>query len=156
MNDNNHDDQPKIHIDSDWKAEAQREKQKLQEAEAQKAEQGEPQQGTSGRELPPADFKALLSSIASQAMLYLGGIPDPQSGQRYVVLDMAQHYIDLLAVLEEKTQGNIDDEESKMLTQVLSELRMAYMQVSQASAQQQAQQAGEQGPAVPPENPFQQ
>ncbi len=63
---------PKIHVDSDWKAEAQAEKERLEEVEAAKAENPTPGRG----ELPPADFKGLIGLLASQAIMGLVAMPD--------------------------------------------------------------------------------
>jgi len=128
---------PKLHIDSDWKAQAQAEKERLaQEAEKQGAEAGE------GKEsLPPADFRGLVGAMATQALLYLGGFPDEQ-GRAMFAPEYARHYIDLLGVLDEKTRGNLTDEESKELTGVLHELRSRFVQIVQSVAAQSAGQGG--------------
>ncbi|RMH27635.1 MAG: DUF1844 domain-containing protein [Planctomycetota bacterium] len=123
-------DEPKIVVDSDWKAEAQKEKERLAQAEAQAQESGE---RPGGRGLPPADFRALVGSLATQAIMYLGGIPDPD-GRAIVAPEYARHYIDLLGVLEEKTKGNLTDEESKELTGVLHELRTRFVEIVQGVA----------------------
>lgn len=147
---------PKIHIDTDWKAQAQAEKEKLaQEAQMKKPSEGAPgtpsasagpgeqrrPSGPAGAEPPPADFQTLLSGIVTQALLYMGAIPDPQTGQGMVHLDLARHYIDLLGVLEIKTKGNLTEEESKLLTQALHELRLNYMQLSKQVAEHLRKQA---------------
>jgi hypothetical protein len=124
---------PKIEVpkgDSDWKAQAKAEKEKLAR---QADEAGDEQAG--GRQMPPADFKTLISTMVTQAMMALGAIPDPQSGQRYVILDLARHHIDMLGVLEEKTKGNLDEEEQQMITQTLHELRLHFVQISKAAAE---------------------
>lgn len=126
-------DKPKIEVpkgDSDWKAQARAEKERLAQ---QAAEAGD--QGADGRQMPPADFKTLISTMVTQAMMALGAIPDPQTGQRYVILDLARHHIDMLGVLEEKTKGNRDEEEEQMITQTLHELRLYYVQISKAAAE---------------------
>jgi len=129
----------KIFVDTDWKAQAQAEKEKLAAEEARRASE---EQGQSGAErVPQADFRAMLGSLATQALLYLGGIPDPETGRAIVGLDYARHYIDLLAVLEEKTKGNLTDDEAKELTEILQELRQRFVQISQAMLQ--AAEAGE-------------
>ncbi|MEM1423287.1 MAG: DUF1844 domain-containing protein [Planctomycetota bacterium] len=129
-------DQPKIIIDSDWKAEAQAEKEKLAEQEAASAEQGGPA-GAQGK-LPPADFRTLVGMLASQAIMYMGGVADPQTGKAMFDPEASTHLIDLLAVLEEKTQGNLSDEESKELSGVVNELRSRFVELAQMIAQQQA------------------
>jgi len=121
-------DKPKIIVDDDWKAQARAEKEKLAEELKEEGPAGQEEP----RELPPASFETLLSSMATQAMFVLGMIRDPRSGQRYVDLDLAKHHIDSLAVLDEKTKGNLDPQEKMMLDQTLHELRMHYVQLSQA------------------------
>lgn len=139
-------DKPKLHIDSDWKAEAQAEKERLaKEAEAKR--QAAPPRGLDagpqqrGQEMPPADFQTLISTMISPALLYMGAIPDPATGQGIIHLDAARHHIDLLAVLEEKTKGNLSEEEAKLLTQALHELRLNYLQISKQVAEHLKKQA---------------
>ena len=78
-------------------------------------------------EIPPASFATLVSMLATQAMVALGQIADPQSGQPVKRLPLAQHFIDSLSVLEEKTRGNLTPVESGMLTNILYELRMCFV-----------------------------
>ena len=65
--------------------------------------------------------------LATQAMMAMGAIPHPMTGQPEVHLDQARHFIDLLIVLQEKTQGNLDDEEKGMLDNLLNEFRAAFV-----------------------------
>ncbi|MEM9913436.1 MAG: DUF1844 domain-containing protein [Planctomycetota bacterium] len=128
-------DPPKIQIDSDWKAEAQAEKEKLaQAAESQPGASPENQDfgGPGGGDLPPANFETLLSSFVTQALFAMGAIPDPQTGQPALHLDLARYQIDMLGVLEEKTKNNLTEDESKMLAGTLYELRTRYVQVANA------------------------
>lgn len=107
-----------LHIDSDWKAEAAREKERLasQESTETKAAPGE------------ANFVELLNLLAMQAAIALGGYQGP-GGERIAPNPAAaKHQIDLLGVLEQKTAGNLSDEEKKMLDGVIYELRMQYVQ----------------------------
>ncbi len=135
-------DAPKLHVDSDWKAQAQAEKDRLAEQEAQKP-------ARPGRdEMPPADFRSLVGLLASQAVGGLGGYADEQ-GRVMVDLMGSRFAIDLLGVLEEKTKGNLSEEEAKDLREVLAELRSRFVQIAQAVAARMAQ--GKGGPAaVPP------
>ena len=66
----------------------------------------------------------------AQVRMCLGDIEDPGSGQKQVDLELAKHNIDLLEVLEEKTQGNLSENEKKLLDSVLYELRMRYVQLA--------------------------
>jgi len=141
---------PKIIVDDDWKAQARAEKERLaREVEKQKeaaaagapgagpapagAQAGGPEAagGRRPRQLPPATFTTLVSSLVTQAFMYLGGSEDPQTRRRYVDLDLAKHHIDTLAMLEEKTKGNITEEERKLLDQGIYECRMQYVNIAQ-------------------------
>ena len=130
----------KIIVDDDWKAQAQAEKQRLvddakskdtekpaPESSETKAESPQPTRGP----LPPADFSSLVSSLAAQVLYSLGGIEDQQTGQRNVDLDLAKYHIDTLSMLEKKTEGNLSDDEKKLLDQGLYQVRMQYVQVAQ-------------------------
>ncbi len=133
-------DQPKIIIDSDWKAEAQAEKEKLAEQEAQS---GGADDATRGQgKLPPADFRTLMGMLASQAIMYMGGVADPQTGKAMFDPEASTHLIDLLAILEEKTKGNLTDEESQELSGVIHELRSRFVEIAQMIAQQQGMGGG--------------
>jgi len=115
----------KIFIDDDWKNQAQAEKQKL-DKETDQASAG------AGRgELPPANFTMLVNSLTTQALMALGGYEDPRTKRRMVDLELGKHHIDTLSMLEEKTKGNLDDDEKKLLDQALYELRMHYVQLAQ-------------------------
>ena len=80
-------------------------------------------------EIPPARFDTLIQLLSSQAILALGLIPDPQ-GNTEVRLPLARHFIDLLAILESKTKGNLDSNEAKMLERSLHELRVLFLDKS--------------------------
>ena len=137
------DPSPILHVDDDWKAQAQAEKAKLAEKEkaAKEAAGGADQGAAAGKsrstagagQIPPADFTTLVSSIATQALFAMGAMPDPQTGQRYTNLDIARHHIDSLGVLEEKTKGNLSEDETTMLATTLYELRQSYVQIANAS-----------------------
>lgn len=153
-------DRPKIIIDDDWKAQAQAEKAKLSEQEKAK-QQPQPAAAPAGAAPGPGQpdqigFTDLVQVLASQALMYMGAIPDPQSGQAVVSPPMAKAHIDLLGVLQEKTKGNLDDEETKLLDGVLYELRMQFVELSKAISQAikegrlTPQQAGEAGFAATP------
>lgn len=132
-------EQPKIIIDSDWKAQAQKEREKLaaKEKEAQAkpaAKAGGPAAGMPGAEgeeqgLPPGDFQSLVGTLVTQALMYMGGFPDPQTGRAVVSLEHAKFHIDMLTTLEAKTKGNLTKEEGDDLSMALSELRMRFVEI---------------------------
>ncbi|MEC8560636.1 MAG: DUF1844 domain-containing protein [Planctomycetota bacterium] len=136
---------PKIQVDTDWKAEAQAEKERLARQEAEREEQGG---NEAPGELPPADFKGLIGLLASQAIMGLGAYTDPKSGGVVIDLVGSKFAIDLLAVIEEKTKGNLDEAETTELGQILTELRSRFVQVADAVAKQQANTAAA-GPLDP-------
>ena len=79
--------------------------------------------------VPEASFSTLISVLATQTMVALGeGIPGQQE-QSPVQLSLARYHIDTLSVLQEKTAGNLADEETALLEQVLYQLRMMYVAV---------------------------
>lgn len=119
----------KLIIDEDWKQQAQREKEHLLEKERQGKE-------APGRteSLPAADFQGLVSMLATQAFFALGLIRTKQDEQPQVDLEMAKYNIDMLAVIQQKTQTNLSDQESQLLEDTLHQLRMAYVQSSKPNA----------------------
>lgn len=128
-------EQPKIQIDSDWKSQAQAEKERLAAIEQEKAQSmagGGPGAAGAHGQLPPANWDTLMGMMATQALLYMGGYVDPQTNRPMVDLEAARHQIDLLGVLETKTKGNLTEDEAKQLAAVLYELRMQYVRVAQA------------------------
>jgi hypothetical protein len=147
------DEKPTLHIDTDWKKQAQEEKRRLAEQEKQKAAApppggptgmstpfggaampagegartaGAPDGPRSGRDMPPASFAGIVSQIMTQTLFYLGELA-PRGSEPVINLDMAKHHIDTLAVLEEKTHGNLTEDEKRMLDNVLYEVRMRYV-----------------------------
>ncbi len=132
-NENKKQEKAKIIADDDWKSQAKAEKEKLaKEVESKQAAAAQGKGGTGQqRELPPASFTSLVNFLGAQIMFALGGMQDPKSQKRYVDLNLAKHYIDTLEVLEEKTKGNLSDEEKQLLDRILYETRMNYVQLAQ-------------------------
>ncbi len=116
-------DKPRIVIDEDWKEQVRREK----ELAKRMREQGRGQE-QAGVQPPPASFALLVNTFATQAAVSLGAMPSPITGKRARNLAEAKHFIDMLAVLEDKTRGNLSPEEEQLLKQVLFELRMSYVE----------------------------
>ncbi|HUU94901.1 MAG TPA: DUF1844 domain-containing protein [Phycisphaerae bacterium] len=111
-------EEKKIIVDEDWKAEAKREKERLAEETAKR----EP--------LPGPNFAELLNLIAMQAMVGLGLVSGPGGERIPPNFEIAKHFVDLLQVLEDKTKNNLTPEEKKLLDQVLYEMRMRYVQAA--------------------------
>lgn len=81
----------------------------------------------------PASFLNFLMSIASNAAAALGMMEHPVTHQREVDVELGKHWIDVLGMLEKKTQGNLSAQEEKMLTGLLSDLRMQYVSLANAT-----------------------
>lgn len=82
----------------------------------------------SGSRLPRIDFSSFILSLYSSGLVQLGKVEDPSTGKRTTDLGMAKHTIDMIAMLQEKTSGNLTGDESNLLRALLSELRMAYVE----------------------------
>lgn len=79
------------------------------------------------RGAPPASFEFLVHSLFTQALMALGRIPNPITKQALKNRAAARHFIDMLAVLEEKTTGNLTPDERRLLDEVQHQLRMQFM-----------------------------
>lgn len=132
----------KLHVDSDWKAQAEAERARLREAETRAAE-AQTSRPRDADGLPPADFRSLVGVLASQAVMGLGGYADPQSGKVMVDLAGARFAIDLLGTLEAKCAGNLSAEESEELKLTLGELRARFVQIAALIAKQSAASAAQ-------------
>jgi len=77
---------------------------------------------------PEITFGTFVVGLSTQALVHLGEIPDPLSGQPSADLPAAQQLIDIIAILKEKTRGNLDHDEDTLLETILFELRMKYVE----------------------------
>ncbi|MBN1334521.1 MAG: DUF1844 domain-containing protein [Deltaproteobacteria bacterium] len=75
----------------------------------------------------PLTFSAFVWSLAQSALVHLGEVANPETASLQADLPLARHTIDLLEMLECKTRGNLDEEERRMLGEVLYELRVKYV-----------------------------
>mgnify|MGYP000875854004 CR=1 FL=1 len=83
-----------------------------------------------GGYLPEVNFLNFILSLSTTAMYHFGDFPDPASGQAKKNMAAAKHTIDTISMLENKTKGNLDNDEKNMLDAVLFELRMRYVKES--------------------------
>ena len=142
----------KIIIDEDFKAEAQKEKEVLvaqekvehekaehekaehEKAELEKAEQ-EITEGQKERpQLPAADFVGLISMLATQAFFALGLISEEEGKERPPDLALAKYNIDMLEVIQQKTKGNLTDEETQLVENTLHQLRMGFVKATEQAS----------------------
>lgn len=81
-----------------------------------------------GEDLPEISFSTFVMGLSTQALMHLGEIPNPLSGKIENALPVAKQMIDLIAILREKTRGNLDKGEEKLVEDVLYDLRMRYVE----------------------------
>ncbi|MBI3323113.1 MAG: DUF1844 domain-containing protein [Candidatus Omnitrophica bacterium] len=98
---------------------------------AESKRRGAPSGAGRGEKAPETDFGFFLSSLSMQAMVALGEIPHPSTNLAAENLEQARYFIDLLGMLQEKTKGNLSQEEESLLEGVLYELRMKYVSRTQ-------------------------
>lgn len=96
--------------------------------EAARAYAAQTQETKDNGPLPKVDLNTFVLSLSSSALVQLGDVPDPESGQIRQNLPLARHTIDILAMLEKKTKGNLSPDEDDLLKNILFELRMKYVQ----------------------------
>ena len=83
--------------------------------------------------LPPVEFTTFILSLSHSALMHLGEAPDPDTDGVAKNLLLARQTIDLIALLEEKTKGNLTGEEERLLAQILFDLRMRYVEQSKTT-----------------------
>jgi len=89
----------------------------------------------SDQERPQVSFIAFLFSLASNAAVHFGDLPDPMTNEtRPPDLEAVSQLIEIIAMLEEKTRGNLTAEERQLLDQVLFELRMRFVEASKSQS----------------------
>lgn len=145
----------KIIIDEDWKSQVEAEQEAAKQAEeasdpttdesvaevveegpteatadasaasAEGAAAGSPEDPT----MPPASIGMLMSSLATEALISMGQFPHPASGETVLRKNQAKYLVDTLEMLKEKTKGNLTSEEETALSDVLHQLRMAFIQI---------------------------
>ena len=127
---------PVLKVDDDWKDQMATETTTDAELQGTKdsdpspsdvSDSGSESETNSMPEPPPASFSVLVTMLFTQAMSMLGQMPDPNTGKSKVNKPFAKHYIDTLEMLESKTKGNLDDQETAMLNEALHALRMMYV-----------------------------
>ncbi len=109
-----------------------------------------PSEKTAISAAPPAEapkksepFENLVRMIGSNAAMVLGAYADPRTGQPVLDPDAARELIDMLDALQEKTKGNLAPEEESMLLDLLGKLKMTYLEINKAMAEQMAQVAAQ-------------
>lgn len=141
-------EEPKIIVDEDWKSKVEREREEL----AAKAEEAPAEQapaddaavpgdaatgsGDAGSQpLPPPTLTLLVTTLLTQALVAMGQMPPAEGATPEVNLPYAKHFIDLVGVIEEKSKGNLTDEETTFIGDSLHQMRMLYVSIKQKSGE---------------------
>lgn len=103
-------------------------KQTANEAPAEKVVGDKPEEKVVYEKPPEINFSTFLLSLATSAHVHLGNIPNPATQKTETDLGLAKQTIDILGVLEEKTRGNLNTEEARLMEHVLFDLRMIYVE----------------------------
>jgi Domain of unknown function (DUF1844) len=93
-----------------------------------------PEDLAGGTGLPPVDFHTFILSLGSSALLHLGELEHPDAGAPRKDLPLAKQTIDILAMLEEKTRGNLTPAEEKLMESLLYDLRLRYVELSKGDS----------------------
>lgn len=78
----------------------------------------------------PISFSTFIIGLASTALIHLGEAPNPETGRVERNLTLARESLDLLSMLHDKTRGNLTDEEARLFTHLLTDLRLRYVEAS--------------------------
>ena len=81
--------------------------------------------------LPEVNFNSLIISLSSSALLHLGEIADPSTGEKKKDIALAKQSIDIISMLREKTRGNLTDEEQKFIDNILTDMRWRYVKAKE-------------------------
>jgi len=125
---------PTKRVDEDWKSQIEKERKSTapqsQGPATKKSQEEVPSQKSHGQ----VNFALFLSTLAMQAYVAVGEMPDPQTNKKNENLQQAQYMIDVLSLIEEKTKGNLNQEEESMLSSILYELRMKFVEKKKAKS----------------------
>ncbi len=94
---------------------------------AQQAKAGNSSKGAASTHMPEVNFATFIFSLNSSALVHLGIIDDPATGRKNKNIAMAKQTIDVLAMLNDKTAGNLTSDEENMLKSMLYDLRILYV-----------------------------
>lgn len=77
--------------------------------------------------MPEVTFAAFIMSLNTSALFHLGELADPATGKKVVDLDLARHAIDTLVLIEQKTKGNLTEEEGQLLKNLLYDIKLRFV-----------------------------
>jgi len=106
-------------VDEEWKKQVERDKERETAKQTQQQPRGVPPEATS--------FTAFITGLAMQAMMALGEMADPKTGLQRENVGEARYLIDTLSMLQEKTKGNLTEQEAAAIEEAVYSLRMTYV-----------------------------
>jgi len=121
----------KLFIDEDWKQQVEAEREAARHAPAAEKPAERPSSSGPRGPLPPANLTFLVSTLYLQGAMALGLVPNPVTHKAEKHLEQAKHSIDLLSMLQQKTEGNRTPEESAELEAILHELRLTFVSINE-------------------------
>jgi hypothetical protein len=77
--------------------------------------------------MPEVTFSTFVMSLNTSALYHLGELPDPETGRTVLNIDLARHAIDTLVILEQKTKGNLSEEEAELMKNILYDVKMRFV-----------------------------
>ncbi|MFH1459271.1 MAG: DUF1844 domain-containing protein [Candidatus Omnitrophota bacterium] len=122
-------------VDESWKEKIQKEKESnvngLKQDDQTPPTQSKPETMDENNDhMPEVSFNVFITSLGMQALMFLGEIENPMTNKKEVDIHQAKYLIDTLGMLEEKTEGNLDEQEKQVITQLLYELRLKFVEKS--------------------------
>jgi len=116
-------------VDEDWK----------QRAREERLKQSPPHEEAHPKTLPRPTFPAFLNGLVTDALINLGAVKNPMTGQQELNLDAARYLIDVLQMLRQKTKGNLDETESQFLDSALHELHLRFVEAASGAGPGQSE-----------------
>lgn len=132
----------KLIIDEDWKSQVQAEKEAATKHATDQAASASgkstPESQTTAPDpgdipMPPASLELLITTLATEALVALGAVPHPATGELQAHRGQAQYLIDTIDMLREKTKGNLTPDEQQMIESVLHQLRLVFVETAAAA-----------------------
>ena len=134
-------EEKKIIIDEDWKSQVESEKEALAKDKSES-----PQPADEAQAMPAPSFEMLLTTLATEAMMSLGQLPNLANEKVEINFPQARYVIDMMQMLEEKTKGNLTQAEQDAITALLHQLRMMFVSVQQMQGLTPAAESSESKP----------
>jgi len=136
-------EEPKLHVDEDWKKSVADEKAKQRQEDQQGRRQPAPEREEPST-LPQPTMKVFLAGLWHQTLIALGEVEDPVTGKKEKHPAEAAYLIDTIAMLQEKTKGNLAGDESSYIQSILTDLRIRYVRVAEQSSKASGEEEGTQ------------